>query len=47
VTIAADDESVLLGVAGFQARAALAPLFSELPNAENRLSARRHQRAVV
>jgi folate-binding protein YgfZ len=37
VTIAADDESVLLGVAGFQARAALAPLFSELPNAEKQV----------
>ncbi|XNM65985.1 hypothetical protein ACLK2E_16000 [Escherichia coli] len=32
VTIAADDESVLLGVAAFQARAALSPLFSQLPN---------------
>ncbi|MCF7099066.1 tRNA-modifying protein YgfZ [Klebsiella variicola] len=37
VTIAADDESVLLGVAGFQARAALSPLFSELPNAEKQV----------
>lgn len=35
VVIAPDDERVLLGVAGFQARAALAPLFSELPDAEN------------
>ncbi|HCB1499743.1 tRNA-modifying protein YgfZ [Klebsiella huaxiensis] len=37
VTIAADDELVLLGVAGFQARAALAPLFSELPNADKQV----------
>lgn len=37
VTIAADDELVLLGVAGFQARAALAPLFSELPNANKQV----------
>ena len=37
VTIAADDEFVLLGVAGFQARAALSPLFSELPNAEKQV----------
>lgn len=35
VTIAADDERVLLGVAGFQARAALANLFSTLPESEN------------
>ncbi|WP_249022771.1 MULTISPECIES: tRNA-modifying protein YgfZ [Kluyvera] len=34
VTIAADDSLVLLGVAGFQARAALANLFTELPGAE-------------
>ncbi|HGY1778918.1 TPA: tRNA-modifying protein YgfZ [Citrobacter amalonaticus] len=34
VTIAPDDERVLLGVAGFQARAALANLFSELPDSE-------------
>jgi folate-binding protein YgfZ len=34
VTIVADDEAVLLGVAGFQARAALANLFSTLPDAE-------------
>ncbi len=34
MTIAADDERVLLGVAGFQARAALANLFSELPDRE-------------
>jgi len=34
VTIAPDDEHVLLGVAGFQARAALKNLFSELPDAE-------------
>ena len=37
VTIAADDELVLLGVAGFQARAALAPLFSKLPNADKQV----------
>ncbi|KNC12006.1 global regulator [Klebsiella sp. RIT-PI-d] len=37
VAIAADDESVLLGVAGFQARAALANLFSELPDAEKQM----------
>lgn len=37
VTIAADDELVLLGVAGFQARAALANLFSALPDAEKPL----------
>lgn len=37
VAIAADDESVLLGVAGFQARAALANLFSELPDAEKQV----------
>ncbi|WEJ87483.1 MAG: tRNA-modifying protein YgfZ [Klebsiella huaxiensis] len=37
VTIAANDELVLLGVAGFQARAALAPLFSELPNADKQV----------
>ncbi|MTD28280.1 tRNA-modifying protein YgfZ [Erwinia sorbitola] len=34
VTLAADDESVLLGVAGFQARAALTNLFSALPDAQ-------------
>lgn len=34
VVIAPDDERVLLGVAGFQARAALANLFGELPDAE-------------
>ncbi|MFJ5161320.1 tRNA-modifying protein YgfZ [Pantoea sp. NPDC088449] len=34
VTLVADDEAVLLGVAGFQARAALANLFSTLPDAE-------------
>lgn len=33
VTLAADDGSVLLGVAGFQARDALANLFSTLPDA--------------
>lgn len=37
VTIAPDDEHVLLGVAGFQARAALKNLFSELPDAEKQL----------
>lgn len=37
VTIAADDELVLLGVAGFQARAALTNLFSALPDAEKPL----------
>ncbi|WP_333870532.1 tRNA-modifying protein YgfZ [Kosakonia cowanii] len=37
VTIAADDERVLLGVAGFQARAALANLFSTLPESENQV----------
>ncbi|MDU5454897.1 tRNA-modifying protein YgfZ [Pseudescherichia vulneris] len=34
VTIAPDDEHVLLGVAGFQARAALANVFTTLPDAE-------------
>lgn len=34
VTIAPDDERILLGVAGFQARAALVNLFSELPDSE-------------
>lgn len=33
VVIAADDQSVLLGVAGFQARTALATLFAQLPDA--------------
>lgn len=33
VTIAADDDAVLLGVAGFQARAALANVFATLPDA--------------
>ncbi|MCW4987426.1 tRNA-modifying protein YgfZ [Enterobacter mori] len=37
VTIAPDDEHVLLGVAGFQARAALNNLFSELPDAEKQV----------
>ncbi|MDT3413673.1 tRNA-modifying protein YgfZ [Kosakonia cowanii] len=37
VTIAADDERILLGVAGFQARAALANLFSTLPESENQV----------
>ena len=35
VTIAPDDNAVLLGVAGFQARAALANHFSALPDADN------------
>ncbi|MEL2242760.1 tRNA-modifying protein YgfZ [Leclercia adecarboxylata] len=38
VTIAPDDELVLLGVAGFQARAALKNLFSELPDAEKQVT---------
>lgn len=37
VTIAPDDEHVLLGVAGFQARAALKNLFNELPDAEKQV----------
>lgn len=37
VVIAADDEQVLLGVAGFQARAALANLFSTQPDAEKQV----------
>lgn len=37
VTIAPDDEHVLLGVAGFQASAALKNLFSELPDAEKQV----------
>ena len=37
VTIAADDEQVLLGVAGFQARASLAGLFSELPDSNKQV----------
>lgn len=37
VTIVPDDEHVLLGVAGFQARAALKNLFSELPDAEKQV----------
>ncbi|MEP8936922.1 tRNA-modifying protein YgfZ [Enterobacter mori] len=37
VTIAPDDEHILLGVAGFQARAALNNLFSELPDAEKQV----------
>ena len=35
VTIAADNDAVLLGVAGFQARAALAGRFATLPDAEH------------
>jgi len=38
VTIAADDELVLLGVAGFQARAALKNLFSDLPDADKQVT---------
>ncbi|ORM52545.1 tRNA-modifying protein YgfZ [Pantoea conspicua] len=34
VTLVADDDAVLLGVAGFQARAALANLFEQLPDSE-------------
>lgn len=37
VVIATDEEKVLLGVAGFQARAALANLFAELPDAEKQV----------
>ncbi|WP_313124315.1 tRNA-modifying protein YgfZ [Pseudescherichia sp.] len=37
VTIAPDDEHVLLGVAGFQARAALANLFTTLPDADKQV----------
>ncbi|WP_039055312.1 tRNA-modifying protein YgfZ [Enterobacter sp. Bisph1] len=37
VAINADDEHVLLGVAGFQARAALAPLFAELPDSDKQV----------
>lgn len=37
VTIVPDDEHVLLGVAGFQARAALANLFTTLPDAEKQV----------
>lgn len=37
VTIAPDDEHVLLGVAGFQARAALANLFTSLPDADKQV----------
>lgn len=35
VTIEPDDENILLGLAGFQARAALANLFTTLPDKEN------------
>lgn len=38
VTIAADDDLVLLGVAGFQARAALKNLFSDLPDADKQVT---------
>ncbi|WP_342323665.1 tRNA-modifying protein YgfZ [Kosakonia sp. BYX6] len=37
VAIAPDDEHVLLGVAGFQARAALANLFTHLPDSEKQV----------
>lgn len=37
MAIAPDDERVLLGVAGFRARAALANLFSELPNSDKQV----------
>lgn len=37
LTIAADNEAVLLGVAGFQARAALAGVFNSLPDAEHQV----------
>lgn len=37
LTIAVDSEAVLLGVAGFQARAALADVFSILPDAEHQV----------
>ena len=37
VTIVPDDEHVLLGMAGFQARAALANLFTTLPDAEKQV----------
>lgn len=37
VTIAADESRVLLGVAGFQARAALSGMFSTLPDEQNQL----------
>lgn len=37
VTIAPDDEHVLLGVAGFQARAALANVFTTLPDVEKQV----------
>ncbi|WON78879.1 tRNA-modifying protein YgfZ [Serratia sp. UGAL515B_01] len=37
VTIAADNEAVLLGVAGLQARTALAGVFSTLPDAEHQV----------
>ena len=37
VTIVPDDEHVLLGVAGFRARAALKNLFAELPDAEKQV----------
>lgn len=39
VTMAADDDALLLGVAGFQARAALNGLFAALPDAEHPVAA--------
>ncbi|WP_058911978.1 tRNA-modifying protein YgfZ [Entomohabitans teleogrylli] len=38
VAIAADDDAVLLGLAGFQARAALSVIYSNLPDAQNPLT---------
>lgn len=37
VTIAADNDAMLLGVAGLQARAALAEMFTTLPNAQHQV----------
>ncbi|VVA50243.1 tRNA-modifying protein YgfZ [Serratia ficaria] len=37
ITIAADNDAILLGVAGFQARAALAGLFNALPDADHQV----------
>ncbi|WMQ74888.1 MAG: tRNA-modifying protein YgfZ [Sodalis sp.] len=44
-TIAADDEAVLLGVAGFQAQAALGGLFASVPNAAH--SVAHHQNTTL
>lgn len=41
-TLAADDEVVLLGVAGFQARAALANLFDQLPDENHTVVQQQH-----